>query len=627
MTSPAPSDTHTRDCFADVGWVPPPVGDGDPSRAACGDATTSTSRRSETLEYREQRADGSLARRGRYRLSELEQAVIALRMIEESLTIPTLSAKLGWSESHLKNVLAGRRGFDDEHRDRLWSAVVSPWCGTRTALLERDPAVSLRYRPYVSPRHTRPARRPSTHVRLDKLVLGGKLDASSRLRVWPMLQVTPGQRSAGVGIRAVDGRVVPVVSKRSEADFWKFGKRFQYRSVLEIHALDGSDAVVAFLAVGAYRRRCARHQSKPGAHKAPRCTTAGAEEECPSWHFERVWPPTDVRCGSCAWTEKHWRRCPRCRRLNRCAECERLSARNPDFVLEITGKGLELGLGVGLSQTFFAPYAVHDSVRVREAHLAVDIDVPGPCAIPFASTQTRYPIGKVRSHTNIDLGGPACGALGGGVTYGRPGHQVVGYDKRAEVRFKRCDGQPWRRDPPGTESFSNVYRLEFRLKPSKIDSGDSPSGFFERLRPVWRRWALADLRHVERLDIEAYLLAWVKMHGLGLPPTEKTPKRRRRAKQTTEARDEREASAPGIDRTVEEAEGFGVAMLRRFQRARMSRRRAFRHASALQAAAEEALEGVASRSGIDIGATVDAALPRLQQELDEIVWATEKNRG
>jgi hypothetical protein len=228
----------------------------------------------------------------------------------------------------------------------------------------------------------------------------------------------------------------------------------------------------------------------------------------------------------------------------------------------------------------------------------VDIAAPAACLLPF---QRRLDGNRgfrtVVSHTNdLDSIGLSWGSSARGFS-------VVYYDKKQHVQDASlgfCKGAAIL--PHHAREAKHTARVEFRFRPPLDDLDPTPEGVLsERLLDQIDTFRVADLRHVRGATPIAELLCRARQLGfIARQPKFKLPIVWR---------------APVCSDDLRKIH-FGPWLIARLHDAGLYRKSVEKAVSVLHKAVHDELMRLSAVSNIDVRASVEAALPRLQAELD-----------
>jgi hypothetical protein len=280
---------------------------------------------------------------------------------------------------------------------------------------------------------------------------------------------------------------------------------------------------------------------------------------------------------------------------------------------EISGVACTLGLAPALSQMLFAPFIVPRTAQLAEIDVAIDIDAPSRFFVPFQ--ERRSGTGIVRNQSvhwndfdNVgrDFGSRKskfCGTL---------------YDKRKQVHdLKFAEGWPRKKRakagprksprsgiailPAHAEFFEHLTRLEFRFRPKLLGLIGSPATVLPALLGWISTFSMADLRHLGRATPEAALACEAQRYGFApQPPTLKGVRSKLAVKK------------PGLPSGLNHGERCLDLLLSLGVNPEWAEQRA----QSLHAATLAELVRVSGLTHIDLRAIVEAAMPRLQAELE-----------
>ena len=236
-----------------------------------------------------------------------------------------------------------------------------------------------------------------------------------------------------------------------------------------------------------------------------------------------------------------------------------------------------------------------ETVDVGELHIAIDIDAPASCLLPFQPKQGENR-GFRTAHAywndpmNVGL------ALGAGP------FSVSSYDKKQEVqdaKFGVCDGAGI--EPKHMLTWKHAARIEIRVRPQQIDLDAAPQKVFsEDLLDRIRALFVADLRHLEGATPLADLVCLARRQGfIARSPIPKRSAGRKAPKRSDDLH----------------LLHFGPWLVERLRAAGMKRKSIEKIVPVLHSAVSDALMRLSEKTPIDLCAIVEAALPRLQAEL------------
>jgi hypothetical protein len=279
--------------------------------------------------------------------------------------------------------------------------------------------------------------------------------------------------------------------------------------------------------------------------------------------------------------------------------------------LEITGIGCALGLAPQLTQMLFTPFIDPRTTQLAEIHLAIDIDAPSRFLVPFQEQASGKGIPRNRAvhwndFDNVGL------SLGSGNFLGTL------YDKRRQVADLRvAEDGPRKRAakaasrksprsklailPEHASRFIHIARMEFKFRPKLLDLLGSPAVVLPKLLDWISPFSLADLRYLDEATPEAALACEAQRYGFA--PQRPTLKG---------VRAKRKERKPGMSLALNHGEGcldtiLGLGVTPEW---------AEQLAQSLHAATLAELIRVSGLTHIDLRAIVEAAMPRLQAELE-----------
>ena len=516
------------------------------------------------------------------RLTGFEAAYLRLRMAIQSVGFLGVRDLTGLVESQVKNVLRCDRGLRTKQRKRVFDALVSPFN-------DQSPTLSptqltwydrITYASLLSSGAAAPTTAPAAHASFDKLVLIAKLAHRERLvRHLPLLYAKPGAMSQDFFLPTSRGPV-RAFWERSKADYMKPWKRYlRFKRTLNLKAfVEGHWCTIAKLSIDPFRKRCSEHKGKRGPHFNIPCDCALHGQRCPPDHFEYE-RPDNYGCG----------------------DCDALTRAQPTLRFEVTGLGCTLGLHTSLGQSHFAPFVDRETITVSELHLAIDLHAPAACLLPFQrKLDKNRGFQTVLSHTNdLDCIGLAWGSSS------RP-FSVAFYDKAGQVfDFKHKMLPTVALLPDHASDTQPTTRIEFRFRPVRSDLDPTPEGVLsDKLLDLIDTFLVADLRLLEGATPLAELLCRARQLGfIARQPKFKLPIVWR---------------APVSSDDLRKIH-FGPWLIAQLHNSGMYRKSVEKAASILHGAVLDELMRLSTVSGLDLRATVEAALPRLQAELNACV--------
>lgn len=279
--------------------------------------------------------------------------------------------------------------------------------------------------------------------------------------------------------------------------------------------------------------------------------------------------------------------------------------------LEITGLACTLGLAASLCQYLFSPFVHPDSVELSEIHLAVDIAAPSRFLMAFQADRSGPGIlRKHQRHLN-DL----CN-VGFEIGAGAGGFSLLKYDKRERVAASklydpRFDLSLVSRKPRGraafvpgyAENWPDVTRCEGRFRPPKLGLRGDPRTVLPRLLGRLQTVHVADLRCHEGPTLGSVLACDARFDGFVPQP----PKLETVLRKQAETPDE-----PGCFPVHNHGEHCLATLLKLDVKPDWAEEAA----QTLHAETRAELLRMSRRSGINLRAIVEEALPRLLGELD-----------
>ena|GEM_PF-4133924 len=280
---------------------------------------------------------------------------------------------------------------------------------------------------------------------------------------------------------------------------------------------------------------------------------------------------------------------------------------------EISGVAWTLGLAPPLSQMLFAPFIEPRTAQLAEIDVAIDIDAPSRFFVPFQERRSGRGIARDHAVHWNDLDNV-------GLDFGSRKSKFFGtlYDKRKQVRdLKFAEGWPRRKRtksgprksprsgvailPAHAEFFEHIARLEFRFRPKQLGLTGSPGTVLPALLDWISTFSIADLRHLGRATPEAALACEAQRYGFApQPPT------------LNGVRSKLAAKKPGLPSGL----NHGERCLDLLLSLALNPEWAEQLAQRLHAATLSELVRVSHLSRIEPRAIVEAAIPRLQEELE-----------
>ncbi|MBK8013671.1 MAG: hypothetical protein IPK13_20260 [Deltaproteobacteria bacterium] len=472
-------------------------------------------------------------------LAPEEGAVIAALATLNHWEDERLAAHMGWSRSHLSNVLRGKRPVVAEDRERLIAGVRSvPLDPFHHSVQTSDGyTVYLPKQEDLSGPHPfesfgswvteigfgslldHPIEVMNSHRSIDRLLvtaeprdvavalLDDHLPPLTKEEREELRKLDPRERRQHLrrfpGVVIDDrGERVPIEWTISEIDVHEpYNRSLRFKRNVEV-MIAGTEIVLAVLSLGPSRKSCKKHRTQRGEHKEFPC----ARVSCTAKHFWRK-QPERVRCGSCSFDNDHFWKCQKCLNLNECAACDALTAAQPGLRLDITGTAWRRGLANGLLDLVRQHFAVPGSIAMKAIDLAIDVEAPFAALVPFARPDMgwkprsveveRMPIGRSIVPTGAYLGGASL-------------HCCI-YDVLAAAKhFASRRGRRYEL-PEHARGAEHLTRFELRLR---LQKGRVPEDIVQKAIACFDSLAVADLRRADPAALHAPFLVMATEHGI-----------------------------------------------------------------------------------------------------------------
>lgn len=452
-----------------------------------------------------------------------------------------LAAQMGWSRSHLSNVLRPRKAITAKDRQRLIEGVGSVYDpfhdhppvetsdGIKIHLPKGEdlsgPHPFECFGPWVTEIKfasllDEPMRVVKTHCSIDRLVVMAQpkdLAVALLKQTLPPLQKAERKALRTLASRErrrqlpripgvlIDdrGHQVAIDWSTSEIDVHEpYNRSLRYKQNVEL-AIAGTDIVLAVLSHGPSRKPCDQHKRTRGDHlEEIECSGQG----CPSWHFQKK-EPERVRCGTCSYETHEFWKCESCLELNRCAECDALTAAQPGLRLEITGTAWRRGLANGLLDVLRAHFALPGSIEVKTIDIAIDVEAPFVSLVPFIHPEgpwrpkrvkvKRLPIGAMIFPTGMYLGSGA--------------RLMCIYDVLAAAKHFPAERGRRYELPEHARGAEHITRFELRLK---VQKGQTTEEIVQKAVACFSSIAVADLRRADPTALHSPFMVLAKEHGI-----------------------------------------------------------------------------------------------------------------
>jgi hypothetical protein len=303
--------------------------------------------------------------------------------------------------------------------------------------------------------------------------------------------------------------------------------------------------------------------------------------------------------------------------------CEPAFPRLPELRLDLSGaawrRGVAAALGVSIAQAL-APM----TATIAEAHVAIDLDADLRDFVPFVrDADVKWP--RLPEMRAFLLGNQGIAA---GYEWSRRDESVgiVVYDKIAQTRHVhvhaldelvnaprrgkrraeyRANAARRTEVPVHARNWSDLMRVEVRLKPGSAKRARDANGVLDAIRVCFAGLGLADLRLLDAFDTMAVLLGEARAYGFRTqPPDVKTMKT---------------AYEPAVPLGEDESAAiewpdFGSRVLKKM-RATATTAIATAHAGVIHAAVLERLRALDSRAPVRLAEQFDRAEADLRATL------------